>query len=373
MKREIGVAVIGTGFMGRAHALAYRAVPNVFPEALRPRLIAVADVTETGARQAQQQFGFERSTTDWRMLLDDDAIDVVSITTPCSLHREMALAAIAAGKHVHCEKPLAASIGDALAMMEAAEAAGVITQTGYNYIQNPLLALAREMIADGTLGEITSFRGVHAEDYMGDPDIPYGWRVDPENGGGAIAEIGSHIIGIARFLLGPIARVNAQLETVIKTRPVAEGARDRREVKADDIARMIVAFERGCSGSIEANWAATGRKMQLAFEVYGKKGALAFSQERFNELQYYRSGEDPGTSGFTRIEAGPAHAPYSNFTVAGGHQLGFNDLKTIEMAAFLNAIARNAPAFPGFREAWEIQRVIDAAIRSSVEGRSVSV
>lgn len=297
MRREVGVAVIGTGFMGKAHALAYRAVPNVFPESLKPRLVAVADISESAALQAKRQFEFERSTTDWRTLLDDESIEVISITTPCSLHREIALAAIAAGKHVHCEKPMAPLEQDARVMMDAAEAANVVTQVGYNYIKNPVLALARTLIADGEIGEITSFRGVHAEDYMGDPDIPHGWRTDPENGAGALGEIGSHIIGVARFLLGPIVEVTARLETVNKTRPVVAGADERREVQVDDIARMIVGFKRGCSGSIEANWAATGRKMQLEFEVYGTKGALVFSQERFNELHYYRAGSDPRTAG----------------------------------------------------------------------------
>ncbi|SEK07403.1 Gfo/Idh/MocA family protein [Paraburkholderia diazotrophica] len=371
MRQEIGVAVVGTGFMGKAHALAYRAVPNVFPNSLKPRLVAVADVTEAGARQAAEQFGFERVTDDWRSLLDDPNVEVVSITTPCSMHREMALAAIAARKHVHCEKPIAPSASDAYEMMKAAEAANVVTQVGYNYIKNPILKLAQEMIASGELGEITSFRGIHAEDYMADPEIPHGWRVDPQNGAGALAEIGNHIVGMSRFLLGPITQVNAQLETVNKTRPVAPGSPERREVKVDDIARLMVTFERGCSGSLEANWAATGRKMQLEFEVYGTKGALFFSQERFNELQYFKVGDDPRTSGFARIEAGPAHPPYENFTVAGGHQLGFNDLKTIEMAEFLAAIEHRTPTFPDFREAWEIQQVVDAAIRSSTEGQRI--
>jgi predicted dehydrogenase len=373
MRREIGVAVIGTGFMGKAHALAYRAVPNAFPNSLKPRLVAVADVSEAGARQAAEQFGFERATSDWRTLLDDPDVQVVSITTPCSLHREMALAAIAAGKHVHCEKPIAPSAADAHEMMKAAEAANVITQVGYNYIKNPILKLARDMIAAGELGEITSFRGVHAEDYMADPEIPYSWRVDPQNGAGALAEIGNHIVGLSRFLLGPITQVNARLETVNKTRPVSLGSPERREVKVDDIARLIATFERGCSGTIEANWTATGRKMQLEFEVYGTKGSLCFSQERFNELQYFKTGGDPRTSGFTRIEAGPAHPPYENFTVAGGHQLGFNDLKTVEMAEFLTAVEHGSAAFPDFREAWEIQRIVDATIQSSTEGKCISL
>jgi predicted dehydrogenase len=250
-------------------------------------------------------------------------------------------------------------------MMDAAEAAGVVTQVGYNYIKNPMLKLARAMVAAGELGEITSFRGIHAEDYMADSEVPYNWRVDASGGAGAIADIGSHIIGIARFLLGPISHVNADLETVVKSRPIAAGASERRAVEVDDIARLTVRFARGCKGSIEANWVATGRKMQLGFELTGAKGSLVYTQERLNELLHYRAGGDPRHNGYTRIEAGPAHHPYGLFCVAPGHQLGFNDLKTIEIAEFLEAIAGGERRGPDFREAWEIQKIIDTAVRSS--------
>src|SRR2546430_2143027 len=229
--RDIGVGVIGTGFMGKAHCFAYRAVAGIFPGSLRPVLQSVADINGKAAEQAAKQFGFLRWRTDWRALVEDPDIEIVSITTPNVLHREMALAAVAAGKHVHCEKPIAPNAAAASDMMEAAEAAEVVTQVGYNYLRNPILKLARAMVAGGELGDITGFRGVHAEDYMADPEIPYGWRVDPSGGGGAIADIGSHIIGLARFLIGPISEVIADLETVIRTRPVAPGSPDRRAVE----------------------------------------------------------------------------------------------------------------------------------------------
>jgi len=362
---EIGVGVIGTGFMGKAHAMAYRAAAGIFPGDLKPVLQAVADVDEAAAEAAARQYGFRRAMSDWRALVADPAVAIVAITTPNTFHREMALAAIAAGKHVHCEKPLAPSVAEAREMMEAAEAAKVVTQVGYNYIKNPLLSLAREMIASGELGEITSFRGIHAEDFMCDPEVPYSWRLDPQGGGGAIADIGSHIIGLARFLLGPITEVNADLVTVVKSRPVAPGAAERRLIEVDDIARLTVRFACGCGGAIEANWAATGRKMQLGFELSGTKGSLAFTQERLNELSYYKAGEDPRENGFRIIEAGPQHPPYRNFCVAPGHQLGFNDLKTIEVADFLSAIGGGERRGPDFREAWEIQKVVDSAIASS--------
>ena len=371
--QEIGIGIIGTGFMGKAHALAYRAVAGLFPESLRPKLAVVADIDANAAKHAAAQFGFARASSDWKSLVTDPEVDVVSITTPNLVHKEQALAAIAAGKHVHCEKPIAPGAADAKIMMEAAEAAGVVTQVGYNYIKNPILALARSMIASGELGEIVSFRGIHAEDYMANADAPYNWRVDPSGGGGAIADLGSHIVGMSRFLLGPIVEISADLQTVVKTRPVGQGATERRKIEVDDIGRAIVRFECGCSGTIEANWVALGRKMQLGFEVTGTKGALVFSQERLNELQFYRADADPRTAGFVRIEAGPQHEPYRNFIVAPGHQLGFNDLKTIEIADFLHAIAGGERKGPDFREAWEIQKVIDTAIQSSRERRWLTV
>ncbi len=363
--KEIGIGLIGTGFMGKAHAIAYRNALAVFPDIPVPRLVALADVNAEAARKAAHQYGFESSTGNWKELIANPAVQVVSITTPNSMHKEMALAAIAAGKHVHCEKPLSPTLTDSLEMVEAAEKAGVCTHAGFNYIKNPLLKLARQMVEAGELGEITGFRGIHAEDYMHDPQGPWTWRIDPSGGPGVIADLGSHIIGMARFLLGGIAEVSADVRTVIKERPVARGSTQMKPVEVDDVARILVNFERGCGGTIEANWIATGRKMQLGFELTGEKGSLIFTQERLNELLYFKAGGDPKHMGFTRIEAGPQHEPYGGFCVAGGHQLGFNDLKTIEMAEFLGGIARVRSTGPDFREAYEIQKVVEAAITSS--------
>lgn len=364
---EIGVGIIGTGFMGRAHALAYRAAAVTFPELRRPVLIAVADVDAGAAEAAAAQFGFRRWTADWRSLVDDPSIAIVSITTPTLLHREMALAAIAAGKHVHCEKPIAPDAAAGAEMTATANAAGIVTQLGFNYLKNPLLAYARELIETGEIGEVTNFRGIHAEDFMADADVPHSWRTDRAGGGGAIADIGSHIIAMARYLVGPIVSVNAGFDTVVGSRPTTQGGHERRPVEVDDIARLTVRFARGCGGSIEASWVASGRNMQLAFEISGSKGAIAFTQERLNELLLYRAGERR-SSGFIRIETGPQHPPYGRFCVAPGHQLGFNDLKTIEMADFLAAIDGGPRRGPDFGEGLEVQRVVDAALASGRSG-----
>ena len=171
--KEIGIGLIGTGFMGKAHAIAYRTALSAFPDIPAPRLVAVADVNADAAQKAAHQYGFETASGDWRQLIANPAVQAVSITTPNTLHKEIALAAIAAGKHVHCEKPLSPTLAESLDMMVAAEAKGVCTQVGFNYIKNPLLKLARQMIEAGELGEITGFRGIHAEDYMHDPQSPW--------------------------------------------------------------------------------------------------------------------------------------------------------------------------------------------------------
>ena len=368
---KLRFGLVGAGFMGRAHALGLRSVGGVFALPVTPVLEVLADIDPASAAGAAQALGFARSTGDWRALVADPAVDVVDITAPNALHKPIAMAAIAAGKPVYCEKPLAPTAEDARDMALAAEAAGVATQVGFNYIKNPLLGLAREMIAGGELGDIVGFRGIHAEDYMADPASPWTWRLDPSGGAGVIADLGSHIINMARFLLGPIARICADVETVIGERPLPQGG--RRAVEVDDQARMLVRFSRGCGGTIEASWLAQGRKMQLEWEVTGSRGTLVFSQERFNELRWFAAGGRPGRDGFRTILAGPAHEPYGAFCPAPGHQLGFNDLKVIEIRDFLLALAGDARPRADFREAWEVQRVVDAALRSSRERQWVTV
>ena len=365
-KPQLRIGLIGTGFMGKTHVFGFAAAQRVFDLPYDLVLHAVADRTEDLAAQAAQALGFARASGDWRRLVEDPEIDVIDITAPNAFHKEMALAAIAAGKHVYCEKPLAPLAADARQMAEAAEAAGVRTQVGFNYLCNPLLALAREMIRAGELGEIRSYRGIHAEDYMADAESPFTFRHDPV-GGGALADLGSHALATAEFLLGPVEQVLGDSVTVIANRPDSRGG--RRIVEVDDIGRAFLRFANGASGSIEASWVATGRKMQHDFEVYGTKGALVFSQERFNELHFYSTSDPGGRRGFRRIEAGPDHDPYGLFCVAPGHQLGFNDLKAIEIARFVDAIAGKRDESFGFRAGQRVQELVEAIQGSVREGK----
>lgn len=364
-RKTLRIGLIGTGFMGRTHVFGFTLAPKAFDLDMDIELHSVADISEEAARRAADAFGFTHATANWRDLMDDPKIDVIDITAPNALHKEMALAAIAAGKHVYCEKPLAPLAADALEMTEAAEAKGVKTQVGFNYLCSPMIALARQMIEAGELGEIRGYRGLHAEDYMADAAAPYSFRHDPA-GGGALADLGSHALATAEYLLGPITEVMGDCITVIGKR-TANGS--VRTVEVDDIGRAFVRFANGASGSIEGNWVATGRKMQHEFEIYGSKGALYFSQERFNELHFYSTADKTGRHGFRRIEAGPEHTPYGNFCVAPGHQLGFNDLKAIEVAGFVGAIAgKNSEPF-NFRQGLRIQMLVETIRQSSIERR----
>jgi predicted dehydrogenase len=362
MKKKLRLGLIGSGFMGKTHVFGFAAAQRVFELPYDVELACIADVNMAQAESARSAFGFLAATDDWRSMVDDASIDVIDITAPNALHKEMALSAIAAGKHVYCEKPLAPLSSDAREMAEAAEEAGVKTQVGFNYLCNPMINVAREMIASGELGEIRGYRGLHAEDYMADADGPYTFRHDPA-GGGALADIGSHALATAEFLVGPITKVMGDCVTMISSRPDGRGG--TRDVLTDDVGRAFLRFANGATGSIEGNWIATGRKMQHDFEVYGTKGALAFSQERFNELHYFSTEDKKGRQGFRKIEAGPDHPPYGRFCVAPGHQLGFNDLKAIEVAGYLNAIAGLAPEPFNFRAGLRVQTLVEAIQESS--------
>jgi predicted dehydrogenase len=371
--KKIGVGLAGSGFMGRSHAHAFRAAAGVFDLAAAPVLELLADVNDEVAAKAAKGLGFARSTGDWKKLVADPAVDLVDITTPNTLHKPIALAALAAGKPVYCEKPLAPNAAEAKEMVDAAEKAGVVTAVGFNYLKNPMVALAQEIVRSGEIGEVVSFRGIHAEDYMTDPSGPFTWRLDEKGGHGVVADLGSHIISIARYVVGPIASLVGQIKTVTNERPVALGSAEKRKVLVDDEARALVTFANGATGSIEASWVKAGRKMQLAFEVTGSKGSIFLDHERFNELQLYTVGQAKGREGFKTVLAGPDHRHFREFVPAPGHQLGFNDIKTIEVRALIDALTGGPKFLPDFREAWEIQRVVDAIVESAREKRWVEL
>ena len=369
-KKTLNFGIIGSGFMGRTHVFGIALASRLFELPVSLRLVKIADVSYDAARKAANEMGFEDFTGDWKDLIEDKKVDVINITTPNAFHKEMALEAIKAGKHVYCEKPLATSIGDANAMRKAANRANVKTQVGFNYLCNPMLKKARKMILDGDLGEILGFRGLHAEDYMVSRKSPFTWRHEKQ-GGGALADLGSHIIATAEFLIGPIKEVMGSCETAIKTRKDQLGL--SRDIEVDDITRVFLRFENGATGSLEANWISMGRKMQHDFEVYGSEGAICYSGERLNELLYYNNSDPTGEKGFRTIWAGPDHKPYDRFCVASGHQLGFADLKAIEVKQFVDAITGLSPEPFNFDAGYRIQMLVDLIKKSSMQEKWLAV
>lgn len=374
-KGSIGVALIGTGFMGKCHALAWRDVRAIFgadmPE-IRLEILADAD-PQTGQTRACE-FGFRRAVADWRMAVDDPAVDVVSITSPNGLHHEMALAALTAGKHVWCEKPMALTLEQARDMANAAARhPASVTALGYNYLQNPAIRHARGLIADGVIGRIIDFRGAVDEDYLGDPQTPWSWRMKrAEAGLGVLGDLTCHLVSLAHDLVGPIERVCALTGVAYPTRPLADEPGGVGNVENEDVAHAIIRFSNGVPGVIQSSRVANGRKNLIRVEVHGSRGMIAYDQERLNELQLYTMDGPPSTRGFRIIQTGPRHAPYGSFCPAPGHQLGFNELKVIEAAALLNAIAGRPAHLVDFAKGFAIEQVIHAIARSSQAERWIN-
>ena len=349
--------------MGKAHAIALRSVATVFPDVPAPVCEYLVDTDESHASKIAASWGFNRSGTDWRSACTSSEIDVVDICTPNHLHREMALAAISAGKHVYCEKPLGLTGAEASEIFQAAKDAGVRTAIGFNYICNPVLQLARSIIEAGELGELVNFRGSYQEDYLSDPQTPFSWRCARSTGGsGALADLGTHLINLAHFLIGPLDAVFGKLTTVYRQRPDESGT--MRKVENEDIAQVLLRFNSGIPGTFEISRIATGKKCGLEFCLTGSKGSIVFDQERMNEIRLYSKADSPSRSGYRTILAGPEHPDYAAFCPAPGHGLGINDLKVIEVRNVLAGIANDHDIYPDFEEGWRVQAVVDAIEKS---------
>ena len=367
--RELGIGLIGTGFMGRAHALAFRNVSAVFELPFKLKLAALSDADPQRARNCAQAWGFETAHSDWQQLIDDPKVNLVAITTPNDLHYPMAMAALAAGKAVYCEKPLAVNLEQATAMHLAAKAAGVVTRVGYNYQHNPIIELARSLIDSGKLGQIISFEGEFSEDFMADPASPWSWRCDAGHAGGALADLGSHLLAMARYLVGDVEAVCASTQTVHRQRPAASGSQEQRPIAVDDHVHALLRFANGAQGTFSSSWLKQGYKNHLSFEISGTAGTLAFDQERLNELRLYRTGQD----GFQRLLAGPDLPGYAAFSPAAGHQLGYNELKTLEVHDLVLALAGLSQGGTDFEQAWEVERLATAIRLAANESRWVAI
>ena len=383
-KETFNIGLIGTGFMGKGHSMAYTLVPRIFPDSPIPHLRIVSDVSEDLAKKGAAEFGFDDWVVGWEAVVNHPEVDIVDISTPNHLHKEIAIAAAKAGKHIYCEKPLALTAEDAKEMVDAAESAGVKTMVGFSFLKNPAALAAKQLIDDGKLGDLWHFRAHFLQDALADPTAPFSWRFEQAvAGAGALGDLAPHIISMMHYLVGDVAKLCGMTKTFIKERPVVSGNvgygskadanAPMREVENDDAVHVLLEFANGATGILEASRIATGRKVHMVYEINGSKGSLRFEHERMNEFKVYFSDDAEGTQGFRTILTGPEHPYYDAFWPVAGCGLGMGDTKVIEIYELLDGIANNKPLYPDFKTGWQVNQFMDAVITSAAEERWVRV
>ena len=375
--RKLGIALIGYGGIGRVHALAYRALPFHYGlPADTVKIIGVATTRPESAQKAAQEIGCELWTADYRELLARPDVDVVDICTPNHLHEEIIIAAAAAGKHIYCEKPLAMNVDEGRRIVAAVQQAGVKTQMTFNLRFFPAVLRARQLIEAGFLGQIFSFRGRYYRSSYISPDKPLSWRLRKAvSGGGALFDLGSHILDLLYYLLGEYASVQATVDTLIKQRPIAAGSIETAAVDVDDIALMHVRMANGTLGLVETSRMGTGFTNDGPVEIFGEKGAIRLNTANPAWLEVYdvRDAESPlgGMRGFRKVETGGRYpgAKSPDWTMAPGFERSHVECQY----QFLKAISEDQPTAPSFADGLHIQEVMEAALRSSAEGRWVKL
>jgi len=381
--KKLNVGLIGAGFMGKAHSLAYVAMPMFFwPAPAIPVRKTIVDVSDAIAAEAAQRFGFEKSTSDWRSVVEDPEIDIIDIATPNHLHAEIAIAAAAAGKHIISEKPLARNGEEAKTMYDAVKNAGIVHMVAFNYRRTPAVALAKKYIDEGAIGDILNFRGTYLQDWSADPDGPLSWRFQKSiAGSGSLGDIGTHVVDMARFLCGEITQVNTQLKTWVKTRPLQAGGVDklgastkdstapRGEVDVDDEVLSLLEFQSGAIGSLEATRNAHGRNNFLTFEIHGSLGSIYFNYERRDELQVAFSSDQADRKGFRTVYTGPEHPYGEGLWPIPALGIGYGETKIIETYDFVKAIMEGGEVSPNFKDGYQINLIADA-MAASAQSRS---
>lgn len=385
--KKLNVGLIGAGFMGKAHVVGYSNMPKFFwPAPAVPVLDTVCDINPDIAADAKDRFGFKNFCTDWRDVVNDPTIDLISVCTPNDSHAEIAIAALQAGKHVICEKPIANTLESAKAMAEAAANAQqgqtLINMCAYQYRRVPALVMAKKLIDEGSIGKILNVRATYLQSWSADPSSPLSWRFQKKiAGAGTLGDIATHVIDITQYLAGDIKQVVSFLETYIKERPVQEGGVDllgtvkldenaRKEaVDVDDEASFLIRTASGAVGSIEATRNAWGRNNFITVELHGTEGSILFNYERLNELQVCFAKDPDDRRGFKTIYTGPAHF-YGEVTWnIPGMNIGYGELKTIETFEFIKAVASGVQPSTTFAEGLKVAKVCDAVSRSAVSGK----
>jgi predicted dehydrogenase len=367
---ELRIGIVGHGFMGRAHALAWRQAPQVFALPVAPKLAMLAGRDSKRTDAAASRLGIDAATADWRHLVESDDIDVVDICTPVSSHAEIAGAALTAGKHVLCEKPLALNLGEACALAEAGRAAGArgqVAMVGYNYRRVPALALARQLSNDGKIGQRRQVRARYLQDWLADSAAPWSWRLDASQAGaGALADLGSHLIDLVHFILGEqLERVRGTTHTFVDARPAPDSGTAQHAVTVDDTCAFVGRGPDGTLGTFEVSRVANGRKNQLLIEIDGEYGSLAFNLERLNELQVYTAGAPGSTRGFETVMVTEPSHPYVDGWWPPGHVLGWDHTFVNQARDFLTAVLTGEPVSPDFSDGAYVQAVIDAIQKST--------
>ncbi len=369
---KIGVGMVGHAFMGRAHSQAWRVVNRFFDLPLRAEMTAVCGHDRERTAAAAEKLGWQSYETDWRALIERDDIALIDICTPGDSHAEIAIAALRAGKHVLCEKPLANTVDEAHAMTEAAVAAsatGVRSMCGYSYRRVPAVVLMAQMVADGRVGEIRHVRAVYLQDWLVDPNAPLTWRMQVERAGlGALGDIASHIVDMVQYVTGQrITGLSGLTETFVRERPLLDGT-GSGAVTVDDAGLFVARLSGGAVATFEATRLATGRKNALRVEINGSAGSLAFDLESLNELAYYDRHRLSTEQGFTRILVTEPEHPYVGAWWPPGHLLGYEHAFTNQARDFLDAIATGADVRPSFADALNVQVVLDTVVRSAEAG-----
>jgi predicted dehydrogenase len=377
---EVGVGLVGYKFMGRAHSNAYRQVARFFDVDPTPRMVALCGRDETATRAAAAQLGWEHVETDYRKLVERPDVQLVDVSTPGDSHYEIVMAAIAAGKNVLCEKPLANSLAEAREMLDAAQQAGVINMINFNYRRVPAVQLAKQIVESGRLGEIRHWRAVYLQDWINDPSFPLVWRLRKElAGSGALGDIAAHITDLSHFLIGPITEVVGSLETFIKERPVevtsgggagleATAGQEMGPVTVDDSARFLARFAGGATGNFEVTRLAPGRRNYNSFEINGANGTIVFNLERLNELQVFFADDPAGLQGFRTLSVTEGADPYTANWWPAGHIIGYEHTFVHVVKDLMDGIAAGVSPAPTFADGYRCQAVLDAVERSAESG-----
>lgn len=369
MKKEINIGIIGTQFMGRAHTNGWYDVAKFYDLPFQPVLKAACDINPRSKKDFAERLGWESFEVSWEKLILRDDIDIIDICTPNNLHKKIAVAAAQAGKHVICEKPAAMNADEALEMFNEAEKAGVRHMIAFNYRRVPAIALAKQLISEGKLGEIHHFNAVYYQDWLVDPEFPWVWRHDAAlSGSGAHGDMNAHTVDLARFLIGEFESVCGEEKIFIPERNIP-GEKKKGKVTVDDAVSFLARFKNGASGNFMATRFATGRKNYLRLEIFGSRGSILFNLERMNELEYFSAAEPKMEQGFRTIMVTENEHPYIKKWWPPGHIIGWEHSFIHEIGDFLLAIADESPFKPDFMDGYRSQLILDKVLESARDER----